>query len=298
VDESLEPLNQALKTFAPDIVFNLLEEFASEPSFDKNIVSYLELKNIPFTGCGPEGLFLCRDKGVTKKILQYHGIPTPKFQVTLVEQEKAQIIKNCKNLQFPLIVKSLTEEASLGISQASVVYNMNDLWQRVQLIRRNIGTEALIEEFVSGRELYVGAMEGFEGDPNIFPFWELDFGDLAGTDRALATRQLKFNAKFIQRHSIKRGKAKSLPEDVQSKILHICRESWGALGLKGYCRFDIRLSSEALPSIIEVNPNPELAKGEDFANAALQARLSYPDLIESLLEIGLRRTKRGCQLAV
>ena len=132
VDQSLDPLEKAIENFQPDIVFNLLEEFADEPAFDKHIVSYLELKDIPYTGCGPEGLLLCRDKALAKKILGHHGVKTPQFFVSPKGQKK---FNQDFEFKFPMIVKSLTEEASMGLSHSSVVHNQERLEERVQFIK-------------------------------------------------------------------------------------------------------------------------------------------------------------------
>lgn len=306
LDHSLAPLEISVTQFQPHIVFNLLEEFAGNPFFDKHIVAHLELLDIPYTGSGPDGLFLSRDKSLAKKVLSFHGIKTPAFLVCPLGQKKTQFLKAFQNFRedlvetssfFPLIVKSLTEDASLGISQASVVHSKEALWERVQFIQKRLGTDVLIEEYIVGRELYLGGFGTTAKNVRWLPLWELNFGDLAKTNKAVATRNLKFNKKFNERHGVHRGVAKDLSPGLQGQIHRAAEKAWAHLGLSGYARMDFRLSKAGVPYLIEVNPNPELAKGEDFANAASQAGLSYPDLIQSLLELGLRRRPKGWALA-
>jgi D-alanine-D-alanine ligase len=167
IHDDLVPIRRSASTFQPHIVFNLLEAFAGVTTFDQNVVSYLELLRLPYTGCNPRGLILARDKALSKKLLAYHRVPVPEF--TVVRPGRKPVLS--KRLRFPVIVKSLFFEASAGISQASVVENADQLARRVQFIHDSLGTAAIVEQFIDGRELYVGVL-GSER-LQVFPIWEM-----------------------------------------------------------------------------------------------------------------------------
>lgn len=280
LDHDLQALDQAIDEFQPSIIFNLLEEFQDEAVFDQHVVSYLELKGIPYTGCSPRGLTLSRDKAVTKLMLQHEGILTPQFCVV----PKGNGVSRTFDLKFPVIVKSLIEEASLGISQSSVVTNIEKLEERVQFIHEQIGTDALVEEYIEGRELYVGLL----GNKNlkVLPPWELYMNELNKSGYAIATRNVKFSKDYCSKHNITRGLAKNISPQIQKKIERVCKKAVRSLGLNGYMRVDLRLTDEGDIYIIEVNPNAELAKGEDLANAAQAAGLNYDALVEKVVQLG------------
>lgn len=280
LDNDLSALDEAIDQYKPSIIFNLLEEFNDEAVFDQHVVSYLELKGIPYTGCGPRGLTLCRDKAVTKMLLQHNDILTPNFCVVT---KGTQVSKNL-DLKYPLIVKSLVEEASLGISQSSVVNNYEKLCERVQFIHENIGTDALIEEYVDGRELYVGVL----GNKNLItlPPWELYMDDLRKNGYAIATRNIKFSKIYNDKHNIRRGLARGLTPETKRKIAQVCKKAIRAIGLNGYMRIDLRLTADNQIYVIEVNPNAELAKGEDLANAAKAAGMDYEQLVDKVVQLG------------
>ena len=212
LNDDLEVLRLRIAEFSPDIIFNLLEEFADDPEQVQNIVSYLELKNQAYTGCSPQGLSLGRDKSLTKKVLNYHGILTPRFFV-VKEKEKVRIPKE---MNYPMIVKSLVEEASMGISQDSVVNNDDKLVERVHFIHERVGTAALVEEYIDGKELYVGAL----GNKNtkILPPWEVYFGSLSEKGYPIATEKVKFNKKYSEKHGIRRGPATGVDDKTLRNI--------------------------------------------------------------------------------
>nr|MBA3270901.1 D-alanine--D-alanine ligase [Acidobacteriota bacterium] len=166
VHDDLTPIRQAIDEFKPAIVFNMMEAFADIGVFDQNIVSYLELLRVPYTGCNPRGLTLSRDKALSRKLLAYHRIPAPYF--TVVPLNRKPVIP--KRLAYPMIVKSLTYESSIGISQASVVATEEQLVKRVKYIHDTILTPAIVEQFIDGRELYVGVMGNDR--LRVFPVWE------------------------------------------------------------------------------------------------------------------------------
>ncbi|MCB0379520.1 MAG: hypothetical protein KDD33_13595 [Bdellovibrionales bacterium] len=279
----LDPIKWHIESHKPDIVFNLLEEFQGLPSFESHIVSFLELMGIPYTGCNPQGLSIGRDKALAKKILNYHDIATPQFCVVRKGQ-KASL----NNLRFPVIVKSLVEEASMGISQSSVVTSLEKLQERVQFIHENIQTDAIIEEYVDGRELYVSVLG--HNRLKVLPPWELFFGDLGEQGKAIATWNVKFSKSYCEKHGITRGAAK-LDEFTMKRISKLCKTAYIALKFSGYARMDIRLTSQGKIYFIEANPNAELAKGECMANAARHKGQSYDKLIKEILSLALFNKK-------
>lgn len=285
VSDNLSELQETLLQYKPHIAFNLLEEFQGEPRFESHVVALLELLGVPYTGCNPEGLALGRDKATSKKILQYHGIPTPGFFTVALKQK----IKVPTGLNFPMIVKALNEEASLGISQQSVVYDFKSLKERVDFIHAHLQTTALVEEYIDGREFYVGVLGNKQ--LKVFSPWELQFGDLAKQGHAIATRNVKFNKKYSDRHGIKRGAAQDLSAMVIKKIENLSRSAYKALKLSGYARLDFRLTPQGELFFLEANPNAELANKECLANAAHHSGVPYEQLISKILSLGLSYPK-------
>ncbi len=281
VHDDLGPVRTAIEEFKPDIVFNLLEAFADITMFDQNVVSYLELLQVPYTGCNPRGLILARDKSLSKKLLAYHRIAVPDF--TVVPRGRKPLLP--KRVKFPLIVKSLFYEASTGISQASVVENEEQLARRVQFIHESIGTPAIVEQFIDGRELYVSVL-GNER-LHVFPVWEMSFSQMPENTWRIATERVKWSAKYQQKHGIETDEAK-LANGQADRIRNIARRVYRALDLSGYARIDARMDAEGRVFIIEANPNPQLACGEDFAESAKRAGISYGALLDAIVALGLR----------
>ena len=284
VRSDLELIRSTVAEFKPDIIFNLLEEFHDRPLYDQNVVSFLELIPVPYTGCNPRGMVLSRDKALTRKILSYHRIPGPDFTIF----RRGRKVKRPAKLNLPLFVKSQVEEASLGISQASVVYTDEELMDRVRFMHEKFHTDVIAEEYIEGRELYVGIF----GDDRltILPIWELLFANMPDDRPRIATRRVKWDAKYQEKHGISSGPAKDIPIELRTKIESICKRAYRALGISGYARMDLRLKPNGEVYVIEANPNPEIAKGEDFADAAQEFGWSYEELIKRILSQGLHRS--------
>jgi len=280
VHDDLMPIRSSIEEFKPTIVFNLLEGFDNIGVFDQNVVSYLELLKVPYTGCNPRGLTLARDKGLARKLLAYHRIPSPAFKVIPLHTKPVRP----KWLRFPLIVKSLTYESSAGISQASVVANQEQLEKRVKFIHDTLFTPAIVEQFVEGRELYVGVIGNHR--LRVFPVWEMSFSDMPADNWRIATERVKWNVAYQKKHGIHTGEAK-LENEVAVKIKHLATRAFRALELSGYARFDFRLDETGTPYVIEANPNPQLAKAEDFAQSAIRSMMSYSSLLERIMALGL-----------
>jgi len=283
VENELKPIRDEIESWKPDVVFNLLEQFHGEAVYDQNVASYLELLRMPYTGCNPRGLVLARGKDLSKKLLIYHRIPLPAFAVFPLRRK----IRRPPRLAFPLIVKSLNEDASWGISQASVVDSDEKLAERVSFIHDNFGTPAIAEQYIEGRELYVGVL-GNER-LRVLPVWELKFGSMAEGAWAIATEKVKHDPNYQKRLGIADGPAKDLAPELCARIQRMAKRVYRTLQLDGYARVDFRLSADGIPYFLEVNPNPEIAESQEFATAARHDGLGYADLLHRILALGLRR---------
>ena len=282
VKSDLGVLRSAVEDWKPHIAFNLLEEFDGVAVYDQNVVSYLELLHMPYTGCNPRGLMLARDKVLSKKLFSFHRIPFPDFMVV----PQGRTVKRPAWLSFPLIIKSVTEEASHGISQASIVQDDDKLKERVEFIHTHVGTGALVERYIEGREFYVGVMGN--GHVHVLPVWELMMDRLPEDARRIATERVKWNRTYQAKYGIRSGEAKNLPEGKAEKIQHLAKRVYRALGLSGYARIDVRMDAAGGVYVLEANPNPQIAHDEDFSDSAEKDGYPYTDLLQELLNIGLR----------
>jgi D-alanine-D-alanine ligase len=260
----------------------LLEEFHRVVTYDYAIVSYLELMRQHYTGCNPIGLMLSRNKAFTKRILSYHRIPTPHFAVFPVGKP----VQRPKRLEFPILVKSATEDASLGIAQASIVGDDRSLAERVKFVHEYVGSDALAEQYVEGRELYVGII----GNQRLqsLPTWELDFSKMPEDAARIATAKVKWDLEYRKKYGIDTGPAKDLPRGTEARIAKMCKRVYRALNMTGYARMDLRLRSDGRVYFLEANANPDLAYGEDLAESAESAGISYEALLQRIINLGLR----------
>ncbi len=281
IGDRLTELREAAREWRPHVVFNVLDQFSHIVSYDHHVVAYLELLRQPYTGCNPRGLMLSRDKVLTKQLLAWHRIATPQFQVFPFGRR----FRAPARLAFPLFVKSATEDASLGIAQASVVDNMETLRERVEFIHEHVQTDALVEEYIDGRELYIGVL----GNTRLttLPIWELDFGKLSDPRARIATRKAKWDRKYQARHDISTGPARQLSEEQQAGLNRIARRTMRALHMSGYARLDLRMRDDGKVFVLEANANPDLTYGEDFAESASAAGISYPKLVQRIVNLGL-----------
>ncbi len=283
VRDELHPIRRSVEEWKPDIVFNLMEEFQGEAVYDQNVVAYLELLRVPYTGCGTRGLVLARDKALSKKLVSYHRIRAPRFAVF----RSGRAVKRPRSLQFPLIVKSLTEEASMGIAKASVVNDDEKLSQRVQFVHERVETHAIVEQFISGREIYVGVI-GNER-LKIFPPQELIVRKQASDEELIATERIKHDVAYQKKHGVELAPVQDQPPGLIARLERLSKRIYRILELNGYARIDYRLDREDRIYFLEANPNPEIARFEEFASAAESAGLSYESLLQRVLNLGLRR---------
>jgi D-alanine-D-alanine ligase len=278
--DNLAELRSAITDGKPDVVFNLLEEFQGIVTYDQHVVAFLELMKQPYTGCNPRGMMISRDKVLSKQILMYHRIPTPGFALV----RRGQRFRLPRRLKFPLFVKSATEDASLGISQASVIADAERLAERIDFIHQQTNSDALIEEYIEGRELYVGVL----GNDRLrtFPVWEMDFGTLPDAMAGIATRKVKWDRRYQTKHGIRTGAAQSLPDGCASYLDRLSKRIYRALYLTGYARMDFRMRPDGSIFVLEANANPNISQHEDFADSAKAVGVDYPALLEQIMRFG------------
>jgi len=279
--DSLSELRSTVRDWQPQVCFNLLEEFAGVVAYDAHVVGLLELMRQHYTGCNPRGMMLSRDKVLSKQILAYHRIATPLFTVF----PRAAKLRVPRRLRYPLFVKSATEDASLGISKASLVDDEARLRERIQFIHDQTKSDALVEEYIEGRELYVGVL----GNDRLttLPVWEFSFGSMAEDGLAFATRKAKWDRKYKARHGIGAAAAEGLPEGTAQRIAVAAKRIFRALYMTGYARMDFRMRPDGSLFVLEANCNPMIASKEDFARSAAAAGIAYPALLERIVTLGL-----------
>nr|PZN70024.1 MAG: D-alanine--D-alanine ligase [Pseudomonadota bacterium] len=281
IGDKIGELRRVIRDWRPQITFNLLEEFSGIATYDHYVVTFLELMRQPYTGCNPRGMMLSRDKVLTKQILHYHRIPTPRFTVF----PWGRAYREPRELTFPLIVKSATDDASLGISQASIVHDPERLRERVEFIHAQAQSDAIAEQYIDGRELYVGII----GNDRLttFPVWEMDFGSLTEVQAGIATRKVKWDRAYQRRHGIRTGPAKGLPDGAEARIMQLAKRVYRALHMSGYARMDMRMRPDGTVYVLEANANPNLTYGEDFAESGELAGFDYDRLLTRIVQLGL-----------
>ena len=279
--DEVDLLRQKLETFKPDVLFNLVEQFKNNPGFDQNIVSFFEMQDLPFTGCGSTGLTLCKHKGISKKILHYHHIHVPNFIVV----PRGQRMARPKHLKFPILVKPVKEEASYGISQASFVESDDQFRERVAFVHEKYDSDAIAEEYIEGRELYVSIMGNVR--LTVFPLRELVFREVPPNEPKIATYKAKWDEEYRKRWGLENRFANGLDSTLVSHIEETCKRIYRLLTIDGYARIDLRLTAANEVYFIEANPNPHLAEDEDFAMSAGKAGLAYPQLIDRIVRQGM-----------
>ena len=281
VGDRLSDLRETIRDWKPHVVFNLLEEFSGITSYDQHVVAFLEMVRQRYTGCNPRGLMLSRDKVLTKQVLAWHRVATPAFHLFPYGKR----FKEPKKLKFPLFVKSATEDASFGIAQASIVEDMAKLRERVTFIHDQVQSDALVEEYIDGRELYVGVF----GNTRLttLPIWEMNFGTLSEGQSGIATRRVKWDRKYQKKHGITTGTAQGLTDVEVDRLNRLAKRIYRALHLSGYARLDLRMREDGSVFLLEANANPDLTDGEDFAESARSTGINYEVLISRIVNLGI-----------
>jgi D-alanine-D-alanine ligase len=280
VSDSVSELRRAITEWKPDIVFNLLEEFDGIVTYDQHVVAFLELMHQPYTGCNPRGMLLSRDKVLSKQLLTYHRVPTPQFMLFT----RGKKLRIPKKLRFPMFVKSSTEDASFGIAHASVVSDVKQLVERIAFIHEQTHSDALVEEYIEGRELYVGVLGNDR--LTVLPVWEMSFGSLPENLPAIATRKVKWDRRYQQKYGITTAAADNLPDGTVARLEQLSKRIFRALHLTGYARMDFRLRADGALFVLEANANPNLSAAEDLSQSARTAGMSYDELLHRILQLG------------
>ncbi len=281
VSSDLGVIRRKINSFRPNITFNLLEEFHGVSVYDQHVASYLELMKQAYTGCNPRGLLIGHDKALSKKILTYHRIKTPRFAVFRMGKK----IVAPKNLKYPMIVKSLVEHGSYGLSQSSFVTNEKSLVERVQYLHEQLSTHAMAEEYIDGRELYLSIL----GNRRLqtLPVQELVFGDLREEAPRIATYKVKWDWAYQKKLGIDLKTVKDIPETVTKRINKLGKRVYRALSLSGYARVDLRMTEEGELYVLEANPNADVAEDEEMCSSFVATGGDYAGLLQRIITLGL-----------
>ncbi len=282
VADRVEPIVANLTQHRPDLVFNLTEQFKDNRRLDASLAGLLDLLGIPFTGTGPAGLILCRDKGLCKQLLSRHKVRVPGF-VSIPRGKEPRIPRA---LNYPLVVKPVYTDGSEGISNASLVKDINELRDRVRIVHNRWNQPAIVEEYINGRELYVAVIGNKK--LSVLPPREMFFKDQSSDGPVLATYKVKWDPDYQKKWKINIGFAKLEPE-LFKKIARACKKAYKLMRIRDFGRIDIRLKPNGHICILEVNPNPDIAYGDEVAEAAEKLGISYDQLIERIIRLALKR---------
>jgi D-alanine-D-alanine ligase len=272
----------ALARMDCDLVFNLAESFAGRDTADYCIAAYLELVGKRITGSGSHGLLFAQDKGVAKKILEFHGVHTPVFARSYRGR-----LDFSHDLEFPVIVKPAREDGSIGIEFNAVVSSIRELMERIDWLHANFDSPVLIEEYVEGREMYVGVIGNDK--PAALPVIELDLSKLPEGTPRIAGAEVKWGKGTRAYRDTKSAVAEDLPEETVAGLHQTAIAVFQALELRDYARIDMRLRPDGRVAVIEANPNPWLASKAEFALAARKSGRSYTQLIGEIVDLAIAR---------
>ena len=282
----LDGKNQSLLALArsnADLVFNLTESYAGDDTMDKNIAAYLELLHVPYTGSGPQAHYLAQDKAIAKKIFDFHKIKTPDFAISYKGRTE-----HAHDIEFPLIIKPVSEDGSIGIDSGAVVESVKELMERIDYIHEEFDSPALIEEYIEGREIYAGVLGNDNAE--VLPLIELDLSKLPKGTPRIATQDVKFDHETEAYKVTKSAPVEDFDEETTRKLQDTALAAYRALKLRDYGRIDMRLNQKGEVYVIEANPNPWLASAAEFTMAAKRAGYTYTDMIEKIVELARARS--------
>ncbi len=275
----------ALAKCGADLVINLTESYAGDDSKDMNITAYLDLLGIAYTGSGPHGMFLAQDKAIAKKIFTFHGIRTPYFASAWKGRTE-----HADDVRFPLIVKPMWEDGSIGIDDKALVGSVKELMERIEYVQEQFDCPALIEEYIEGREIY-GAVLGSYERAEALPLIELDLSKLPKGVPRIATQDIKFERDTEVYKLTKSAPVEDLDEDTMQRLTQTALDVYRACKLRDYGRVDMRLTPKGEVYVIEANPNPWLSSAQEFAMAARKSGRTYTQLIGEIVELAAARCK-------
>lgn len=281
----IAPLLEEIKEWKPDVIFNMVDVFDEKTYLDKNTAALIEMMGIPYTGASSGCLFICNNKALNKKILSFHRIKVPHFY-TFYRGRKVWLPKR---LKLPVIIKPLCEEASRGISQASIVDSEEAFIERVKFIHESMNMDAIAEEYIEGRELYVSILGNKR--LTVLPPREFKFGELPDDEPRIATYKAKWDDNYRDRWGIKSVYPGKLAEGVEEKINEVCKKAYRVLDMDSYGRFDIRVTAEGKVYIIEPNANPCIAKIDEVAQSAAKVNISYEQLVKKIIDLAFKRNE-------
>lgn len=278
------PLLEEIAENRPDVIFNLVEVFDDKTRLEKNVAALLEMLGIPYTGASPDDIFICNNKALNKQILSFHKIKVPRFY-TFYRYHRVWLPKK---LRLPAVVKPLCEEASRGISQASIADNEAAFLERVKFIHQNMNMDVIAEEYVEGRELYVTVIG--HKRLTVLPPREMKFGELS-EDARIATYRAKWDDKYREKWGIKSVHAGKLANGVEGEVADVCKRAYRALNVRSYLRFDIRVTPQGKVYIIEPNANPCIARIDEVAQSAVKMGIGYEQLIKKIVMLAFQRQR-------
>lgn len=282
----LDGRNQSLTALAKcsaDMVFNLVESYGGDDTKDTNVAAYLDLVGMPYTGSGPHGLFLAQDKSIAKKLFAFYGVNTPFFAMSFRGR-----LDHSHDIKFPLIVKPVSEDGSIGIDNTSVVDSVKELMEKIHYIQEEFESPALIEEYIEGREIYAAILGSYERSEAL-PLIELDLSKLPKGTPRIAGQDVKFEKDTDAYKLTKSAPVEDLDEETVKRLQDTALGAYRACKLRDYGRIDMRLSDKGEIYVIEANPNPWLASGQEFAMAAKKSGRSYTELIGEIVELARAR---------
>jgi D-alanine-D-alanine ligase len=289
VANEVEPIMRELLSSQPDLVFNLAESFQGKSALESNIAALLNLLNLRYTGSSPSGLMLAGDKTLTKKVLSFHGILTAKFATMF-----RGTVDWAGDIGFPLIIKPPQEDASLGITQKSIVNDVQELLNVMGTMQEEFKSAVLVEEFIDGREFYVGVLGNH--DLTTFPIVEMDFSKYPKDLPKIASYDAKWGVDGAGKGAEFEGTQSifptDVPEELEQKMQGVAKDAFQALRLRDYARIDLRVTPKEEIYVIEANPNCYLEKESEFARAAQKSGIEYNDLIGKIVELAVGRYSR------
>lgn len=287
--DKVEPLVAELVSSAPELVFNLAESFDGKSALESSVTGLMNLLDLRYTGSSPAGLLISGDKSLTKKILTFHGILTPQFATVY-----RGALDSAGDLDFPLIVKPPQEDASIGLTGASVVHDLKQLLERMSALQAEFNAPVLVEQYIEGREFYVGVLGNANAEA--LPIIELDFTGFPEGAPRIASWEAKWGTDGAGAGAEYAGTKSIFPESLDTELAErmqkVAVEAFHALRLRDYARIDLRVSPSGDIYVIEVNPNCYLEKESEFANAARKSGLDYDALIARITELALARYSR------